>query len=361
MTAMSVKLNTQTWPNLLAKVTEDNKNRVDFNTTFRDLQVMPNLEDGTESPLLVFSHGDKSDSGLMSERAYRQYLSKLSIPHRVATLFSGDLQDRMICERIRDEACSPDAEIFLRTRTNEAGNVSRIRGLLSGRYGDIRDLEIAEIMNDLMPSLSGYGVLRGIVTDELFSLTLLGNDPVHSNGDQYYPVHVVRNSEVGAASFNVTSGICKGACSNGMLFGFRSDCRFRIRHLGKKMRENVGVALNKALGNVDKWKETVAPAISRAKEIRIDLSDDKQKAKAVKDLRDRGLTKKLSVKVLDFSRSLPTEVYGSEFLGDANQMVSRWAIVNSLTHLAQDTTTYSEFQRYEIEAAAGALLLSRVA
>jgi len=286
----------------------------------------------------------------MSERSYRQYLSKLGIQHRQATLFSGALQERMIRERLefrdpeKDNAplVEPDSEIFLRCRPNS------VRAILSGRYGNMRDREVAEIINDRLPDLSGYDVLRGRVSDHLFSVTLLGKEPVFTNGDRYFPIHIIRNSELGASSFAVESGVCKGACS---------DCSHRIRHLGANMRGRVVEALDEALGSESKWADEVAPAITRAKAAEIDLADEKKAEKAVKTLRDRGLTKKLAVEVLEFAQAMPEDIYGTEFLLNENKLVTRWHLINSMTHLAQDSTRFDELERQEIEAAAGALLL----
>jgi len=345
---MRVSVNPGTWDRLAAKVRADDPNRVDFSCHFRDFHILHHDESG---PLGTFPVGDGDlDSRLMTERSYRQYLSRLGIPFKVATLFSGDLQGQMIAERLQDPNLNLDKEIFVRARPGH------VRALLSDRYGDMRDREVVDILDELIPNLDGYEVFRGVATDELFAVTLLGRDPVHANGDRYFPIHVVRNSEVGASSFNVTSGICKGACSNGMIFGLKKDTQFRIRHLGARMRENVEAVLNKAFSNVDAWGARIAPAISRAKEVAINLEDDKQKDKAVKQLRDRGLTKKNAERVLAFSQTLPEEVYGSEFT--QGPQVTQWHVINAMTHLAQDPNVFDEFQRFEIEAAAGALLLA---
>ena len=365
MTITSVKNRTQgTWQKILEGVLADDKRRVDYKTTFKDLTVLPN--DMTIDPDMTFVNEAGVDSMSMTERAYRQYLSKLGIQHRQATLFSGALQGDMIQERldvrVNDEPLvSPGAEIFLRTRTGKPG---RVRAILSGRYGNMRDAAVAEAVNGLLPTLDTYEVLRGRVADHIFSVTLLGKVPVFENGDKYYPIHVVQNSEVGASSFRVSSGVCKGACSNGMIFGHRTDCSVRIRHLGANMQTRVVTALNEALGNVGRWKDLVQPAIAHAKTVVIDLEDEKQLNRAVTELRNRGLTKKLAVQVVDFSKNLPGEVYGDEFRtvgGASTNLVTRWHLINSMTHLAQDTSAFGELERHEIEEAAGKLLLTRVA
>ena len=359
MTITSVRHRTRVnWDNLLSAIRADDKERVDFRTSFKDLSVLP--KDQKESPVLAFPHDDMVDSRSMTERAYRQYLSKLGIQHRQATLFSGDLQGRMILERLdrREDGAplvSPDAEIFLRARPG------RIRAILSGRYGNMSDLGVAEVVNDLLPDLASYDVLRGRVSDHIFSVTLLGTEPVFTNGDRYYPIHVIQNSEVGASSFRVSSGVCKGACSNGMIFGHRTDCSIRIRHLGANMQKRVVEALNQALGNVGRWEGLVGGAIEAAKSVEFDLSDEKQLNRAVKDLRDKGLTKKLAVEVVKFSQTLPESVYGTEFLTGSDTLVTRWHLVNAMTHLVQDGERFGELERHEIEEAAGRLLLARAA
>jgi hypothetical protein len=363
MTITSVKNRTRVdWDALLNKIREDDKNRVDFRTDFQSLSVLP--KDGRQDPILTFPHDDTIDSREMSERSYRQYLSKLGIQHRQATLFSGDLQGRMILERLdyRDEESqplvNPEAEIFLRCRPG------RIRAILSGRYGNMSDLGVAEVVNGLLPRLDTYEVLRGRVEDHIFSVTLLGRNPVHTNGDVYYPIHKISNSEVGASSFRVSSGVCKGACSNGMIFGHRKDCDVRIRHLGADMQTRVVEALNQALGNVDHWSGLVGGAIETCKSVVFDLADEKQLNRAVKDLRDKGLTKKLATEVVQLSRALPEEVYGDEFAtvgGVETQLITRWHLVNAMTQLVQDESRFGELERLEVEEAAGKLMLARAA
>ena len=359
MTSMSVKIGTDNWTGILEKVRADDKNRIDYMVQFKDLTVLP--RDQEEAPELTFLNEDGVSSRDMSERAYRQYLSKLGIQHRQATLFSGRLQGRMIQERLdwRDDKnnplVDPNADIFLRTRPGS------IRAILSGRYGNMRDAAVAEVVNELIPRLDGYEVIRGKVLDHVFSVTLLGRNPVFEEGDSYYPIHVIQNSEVGASSFRVSSGVCKGACSNGMIFGHRKDCSIRIRHLGANMQGRVVEALNQALGNETRWVDVVAPAIVKAKSLEIDLADEKQANRAIRDLRDRGLTKKLAVEVLDFSAKMPEETYGTEFLTGSDKLVTRWHLVNALTHLAQDDERFDELERLDMEEAAGKLLLARAA
>jgi hypothetical protein len=341
-------LKPDTWARLAKKVEADNPNRIDFECNFLDFDVNPQ-DEGNPGSLFTSLDG-QIQARPLTDRAYRQYLARLGIPHKIATLFSGSLQKQMIGERLVHPDVKTDKQIFVRTRPEN------VRAILSDRYGDIRDLEVVELMDQLMPSLDGYHVLKGVASDALFSVTLLGDDPVHSNGDRYFPIHVIRNSEVGASSFNITSGVCKGACSNGMIFGLRKDCNFRIRHLGTKMRENVHAIFNQVFSNVSRWGELVAPAIEKAKAVVINLEDEKQAAKAVKRLRDRGVTKKNAVQILEFAKALPQEVYGDEFTQGAK--ITQWHVINAMTHLAQTGDQFDEFQRHEIEAAAGALLLA---
>jgi len=346
--------NTTTWDDLKTRIAADDPLRVDYNLKWKDLSVLPNLENGKRPALMTFPGGDLDDPGqdsrFLTDRAYSQYLGKLKIPHGFATSFSGDLQSRMIGER--NPNVNPDANVFLRARPD------RVRAVLSGRYGDMRDLAVAEILDEQLPDLDGYSVLRGTVQDHLFTVTLLGREPVFTNGDRYFPIHVIGNSEVGARCFHVNSGICKSACSNGMIFGMKQNASYRIRHLGSKMQASVKQAMEVALSNVGRWSESVGPAIQRAHEVQIDLEKDDQKDKIVQDLRNRGLTKGFATEVIQFAQSMPTEVYGDEFTQGAK--ITRWHVINAMTHLAQGEGV-TEDLRFDIETAAGGLLLARAA
>jgi len=353
--AQKLQLKTGTWDQVKTKIVEDSAQRRDFSATFGDLLVNPG-EDGavdldgkpTQAEMSFVGDG-RLRTMKLRDRSYGQYLNRLSIPHTFATGFSGALQGLMIDERLKGgSAPDPSAEVFVRTRPG------LVRAILSGRYGDMKDVAVAEIIDQHLPNLDGFQVLRGAVTEDLFSVTLIGVDPIYRNGDSYYPIHRIHNSETGAKSFEVSSGICKGACSNGMIFAFQKDMRFRIRHLGSKMSENVEVALRAALTGQSNWADRVAPAISRASEIKIDLDDKKVKEKTIKRLRDFGLTKKFVVQSLTLAQCLPSELYGLEFAH--GPQVSLWGVVNAMTQLAQDM---GELDRYEVEAAAGAILLAR--
>lgn len=351
---MQLNLVDTTWDELKTLIAEDDPMRVDYRLKWKDLSVLPNLHNGRAAALMTFPGGSPEDPGTdsrpMTDRAYAQFLGKLKIPHGFATAFSGDLQARMISERNPD--VKPDADVFLRARPGS------VRAILSGRYGDMRDLAVAEILDKKLPDLGGYAIFRGTVSDHLFTVTLIGREPVFTNGDQYFPIHVIGNSEVGARSFHVTSGICKGACSNGMIFGMQSRTHYRIRHLGSKMQASVIKAMDVSLGNVDKWSDSVGPAITRANEVEIDLEQEDQEAKVIRDLRNRGLTKGFATEVLELAQSMPTDVYGDEFTQGAK--ITRWHVINAMTHLAQGEDV-TEDLRFEIETAAGGLLLARAA
>lgn len=352
---MALKFET-TWNDLHARVTGDDANRVDYNLKFGDLVVDPGIVLAGEDevpPVLEFPLESSRMSMVLSDRAYGQYLGKLDIPYGFATKFSPRLQNDMITERYKQRENLANQDVFMRTRD---GN--RVRALLSGKYGDMRDAQVADILSDLLGKgeLAEYEVLRGRVKDHGFTVTLVGRGGIgRFNGDDYYPTIQLGNSEVGARSFVIVTGVCKGACSNGMLFGHKKHGEYRIRHLGSKMSENVKIAMEQAVHGVDLWREQALPAIAKAVEIKIDTREEKVVNRVVRDLRNRGLSKGFSVQSLELAQQMPVETYGEEF--PHGPIVSRWGLINSMTHLAQDQI-HDQFKRYEIEAAAGALLMA---
>jgi len=353
--AQKLQIKTGTWDAVKTRIAEDSRDRRDFHGTFGDLLVRPGADgavdlDGAPTQAEVSFIGDeKLRTMKLRDHAYGQYLNRLSIPFAFATGFSGGLQGLMIDERLKSEgAPDPSAQVFVRTRPG------LVRAILSGRYGDMKDLAVAEIIDQHLPHLDGFRVLRGGVSEDLFSVTLIGTDPISRGGDDYYPIHKIHNSETGLRSFEVSSGICKGACSNGMIFSFKKEMRFRIRHLGSRMSESVSVALTAALTGTSDVLNAVPAAITRASEIQLDLEDKSVKDKTIKRLRDFGLTKKFAVQSLTLAQCLPSEIYGQEFA--EGPQVSLWGVINAMTHLAQEM---DELGRHEVEAAAGAILLSR--
>jgi len=339
-----------TWSELRDHLVDDDPKRKDYTMTVGDLTVRPldtHARVNIQGSLVGrFVEGDPLVGLDLTPRAYGQYLQKLGIPYGFATTFSGDLQGRMIAERLPD--LDPTSDIFLRTRPEG------VRAILSGRYGNMRDLEVANVLNDLHGDLSGYRVLRGKTLDHVFAVTLIGETPVHSNGDSYFPIIQIRNSEVGASAFVIVDGICKGACSNGMLFGFREDSRTRMRHLGSTMHTRVVEAMNKALKAPARWSEQVAPAIERAQSVEINTADEKQVEKLVRNLRNHGLTKKFANEVVETAKSMPVDIYGEEFAhGD---VITQWSVINAMTHLVQ-SDEWDEVDRNDVEELAGRLLL----
>lgn len=349
---------TTSWDSLVSALREDAPNRVDYNhLRFGDLEVNPGL-DTAPGDLPVASMSYPLEDGTrvhqdLTDRSYGQYLGKLDIPRGFAVKFSPRLQADMIAERVLDKNMGDkpisDASVFLRTRPN------LVRAMLSGRYGDMPDLRVAEIVDGLLGKdrLAAYDVFKGTVQDHVFSVTLLGRDTVHRNGDDYFPILRIGNSEVGASSYWTETGICKGACSNGMIFSHIKDASVRIRHLGKNMSESVEVALDKVLGSADEWAARVVPAIDKAHGIRINLEDERERRRLVKRLRDRGVTKRFADKALNLAVAMPEETYGAEFA--PGQVITLWTAVNAMTHLAQ---ALEPEDQYAVESAAGALLLA---
>ncbi len=356
---MHTMLKTETtWNEIKNRVATNDAHRVDYTgLEFGGLFVDPGLvtEEGKNPvPFMEFNTSQGETLSLpMNDRAYGHYLGKLSIPYGFARKFSPTLQNDMISERIAATDCLKDG-VFLRTDTRNDGMV---RGLLSARYGDARDRQVIEILDELYGKggLEDFEVLRGYTNDAALTLTLVGRGGIGTwNGDKFFPTIQLRNSEVGASSFQIVTGICKGACSNGMLFGNQRQGVARIRHLGSELLETIKVAISQSVTGIETWREAAVPAIQAAEQIKIDTEDKKQVTKVIRDLRNRSLTKRFSMEAIEFAKEMPEETYGEEF--PHSPKINRWTLVNAMTHLAQEG--FDQFDRSGIEAAAGALLMS---
>ena len=334
------------WTDIVSEVKTLQEARKDYTTRFQDMSVF------------VTSHGagvsmtpESSAESLMlgmSDWALRQYMAVLNIPFAFATKFSPDIQNRMIGERLAEFSLKPHAHKatqFVRV----AGD--RVRGVLSNRYGVINDVDVVSIVNQVLPDLDGFRVLRHKITDEVFSVTLIGEEGVTVKGDSYYPIHVIRNSEVGRKSAEMSTGVCKGACSNGMIFGHVKEYSVSTRHLGRgaedKFRNLVLASAHKTRGVVEK----VADKIVSASEATYDMQDKDQRDRLVKRMRGQGLTKAFSNEVINLALNMPAAVYGSEF--DTFTTISDWHLVNAMTHLAQGQDMIA---RHDTELAAGRML-----
>lgn len=356
--AQKLQINTNTWTDLKNKVVANAAVRRDYRVRWGDLSVnavTPSGEDDTGQPFqaeATFLGDSKLRQMMMRDRAYGQFLGRLQISHANVRDFSPEIQNAMIAERSSRPDymidIDPATELFIRTRPGI------VRAILSGRYGDVPDVSIAEQIDAQLPRLDDYRVLRGRASDDVFQVTLIGRERVEFNGDHFYPIHKIFNSETGCRSFEVSSGICKGACSNGMIFNYRQTKQHRIRHLGRNVAANVQAALADALSITSDWSERVLPGMKRSLETTFNLEDDRDLKRLVSRIRQR-TTKKFALETIELAATMPEDIYGDEF--PQGTVVSLWAIVNAMTHLAQDM---DELDRHATEVSAGQLLATSV-
>lgn len=112
-------------------------------------------------------------------------------------------------------------------------------GFVSNAYRAIDNYDVATaLLENANKVLSAQGktmqVLRSYLTDRVFDMTIAELEPsvTYPNGEEYRVGMEVRNSEVGAASFNVKAMVIRRSCTNGLIWGDP----IMQRHIGKRLQ-----------------------------------------------------------------------------------------------------------------------------
>lgn len=226
------------------------------------------------------------------------------------------------------------------------------RAFLSDRYQRIENEEIAEAALPVLADLPGVQIVSCEVTDRRLYIhavvpTIQGDVKV---GDAVQAGVIISNSEVGLGSVSVSGLIWRLVCLNGM----KTADAYRRNHVGRKVEDNEALWADDTRKADDravllKVRDMVRIAVSETN-FRVQLSKmqalTEGKIVGAPDKAVEVLAKKVGATDGERGGILRSLIEGGD--------LSRWGIVNALTHQAHSTESYD--RAVEFEAMGGRLV-----
>lgn len=219
------------------------------------------------------------------------------------------------------------------------------RAFLSDRYQRIENEEIAEAALPVLADLPGVQIVSCEVTDRRLYIhavvpTIQGDVKV---GDAVQAGVIISNSEVGLGSVSVSGLIWRLVCLNGM----KTADAYRRNHVGRKVEDNEALWADDTRKADDravllKVRDMVRIAVSETN-FRVQLSKmqalTEGKIVGSPDKAIEVLAKKVGATEGERGGILRSLIEGGD--------LSRWGIVNALTHQAHSTESYDRAVEFE--------------
>ena len=233
-----------------------------------------------------------------------------------------------------------------------SGGHATARAFTSERYGRIWDADVVRLVRDVVDGTSwkpplGYEggrwgaplVPSGLYASDRDSFIFMVDEtrPIEHGRDVLHRGFIVRNSEVGAATFEFLAFLYRTVCGNNIIHGGQSIGEFKVKHLGNAWSRAhiVRPALADYVAS-DPGSELLLIDHAKSKSVGSDDSEVGQWLKA------KGFTKAEVTGAIDKTHR---EENGPENL---------WAVVQGLTAYARERAHTDE--RVNLERRAGALL-----
>lgn len=319
--------------------------KVDIITLAKALQIV--VDDGGKAKLEVPGRGHYGIRPI----AHDQIGQHLGIP--------GKYYDRMLKEDpellarnanrwLRDD----ESKRLVRFIGNSSGN-SETRAFLSNRYQRIENEEIAEVALPILLGDKDLTVVSSEVTEKRLYIQattrrVTGEVKV---GDVVQAGVIISNSEVGHGSVSVARVVYRLACLNGMIL---PDNKFRANHTGARLddnealwRDDTRAAEDKAI--LLKVRDMVASAMD-PEQFAVTLekmkgtTEQKLKGDPVKAIEVLG--QKIGATQDERASILRSLIEGGD--------LSRWGVINAVTHQAHTASDYD--RSIEFEKAGAAIL-----
>jgi len=246
-----------------------------------------------------------------------------------------------------------DGDYLLRMK----GNV--LRAILSSQYSIFDNLEFVDLIEEAVATMGIEAkVHRYTVGDDMraylvFPSVTFAPDPQaqsHENGDNggLHPAMYISNSERGGGSARVAGAVYRAICTNGVIFGWKSEEGLNVRHryhskamMGAMVADGIAEALRMS---EEATRRFIASQDVKIKPVSLAGIVDQWAGKY-------GIT--VSTKE-NWLASITTESVANGRKGDPRL----FDIVNAATYVAQ---TASEFETERMERIAGAMLQGHAA
>lgn len=268
------------------------------------------------------------------------YLRKLPAP-----LASINLQWGLENSPIRDN-------VLVLGQTNGS---QTLRALTSTSYGRIWDKQVVEAVQRAnhngqwkVPAASYATAYPKRATTlyasdrDVFLFLVDPEHPVEVNGEQLFRGFITWNSEVGAATFGLTTFLYRYVCDNRIIWGATNVQELRIRHTGGAPERFGYEGANYLTRYANESTAQLVETVKKAAAFELPPSADRTTSAWDKWLRDRGFSANLAKAAIDTARA------------EEGEARSLWNIVNGITAHAR-TLPHTD-ARVELETKAGNLL-----
>ena len=249
--------------------------------------------------------------------------------------------------RLAELGDAPDADkvapITLRTRLADDGVTRLVRALLSSRYGDVNDLDIARAIAASEAVGDARLDYKPGDSHSRFELAWASDLPVATTrvGDVHKAVIQITNSETGEGALKVRAGVIRIACYNCTLSeGTGVEVQMNMRHVGDSR-----VLAGKLKAAIDAAARQVEPLIAAITiSARTHLPGDAKPADIFAKLaRKFGVTGERA--------KAWGEVYTARYAAQDEVGGTAWGVSSAITEVAQELPWYAAAQEEEIGSA----------
>ena len=292
--------------------------------------------------------GVRSQEAVPSHWAFGQMASHLKAPAGYLRTLPAPLAVQCLQNGVVNTRAGDAARLLI--ETEDDGELTTLRAATSLTYGRIWDSEVVEMVDKIVQYTEGRffnpkewsGTPSGLYASDrdVFLFLIDGGSVVDGGGerDQLHRGFFTWNSEVGSATFGLTTFLFRGVCGNHIIWGAEDVKTLKIRHTGQapgRFAHEVQPAL---LSYVTASAKRTEDSIKQAKAL---LLSDKLDER-IGWLMERGFTK--------------GEAQGGIAAAEREEGDSRtlWQVVNGLTAYAREYAYVDA--RVDLERRAGKLM-----
>lgn len=316
----------------------------------KSLRIGVDAKDVKAQPVLIGQNGNEAN---FSHWAFGQVCRQLGAPAHYLRNLPADLAATNLNHGIQSAIDPEPVNLLFNApqQVSQAGPLT-LRASTSSKYTRIwnsdvtsRLLRLVEMNPDWQPAPEAFDGSRGLYAsdEDMFAFLVDNQRPIFEQdkngglGRGFF----VWNSEVGAASFGITTFLYEYVCGNHRVWGASGVTELRIRHIGNADDR----AFMEIAREVKKYADSSA-------------SDDEAKIRRAMVLRlgenkDEVLDRIFSLPRIDIPRKTLEAGYAKaveheDWYGDPNTV---WGITGGLTEVARDLPNASE--RTKLDRAAG--------
>ena len=215
---------------------------------------------------------------------------------------------------------------------------NKVDAVLSSSYTAFDTTKILDVVKKTI-NVDDYHIVGSYLSNERLHLRMIRDELLDVEGEDLYPGIFIDSSDVGRTALNISFGIWKKVCSNGLCISKAGGVLYHQRHMGISPID-VETELVSRIKTIPQLIERSERIIKNASSDKLNLNDEKVFEKMVNDIRRLSrVSEEDAKKVIELSKLR----YGA----------TRWGVVNAMTEIAQN---FELDDRIRIENAAGKLI-----